>query len=129
MSVAKVQIKISEGFEKLTKMPDLSSGLNVIDLYASKETVKIGLVEYSTGLNIKIPSGHVGMIVPRKDIAKTTTLMLAGGINVLPFNFEGDVNLDYRFISTGTAGKKYNVGDIIAQLMIIPVSIIEVTNL
>lgn len=73
---------------------------------------------FKTGLKIEIPNGYVGLIYPRSSISKKD-LMLANSVGVIDSGFRGEVQV--RFNKTdGFHSYGYEVGDRIAQLIIIP---------
>lgn len=89
---------------------------------------------YGTGLAIEIPEGYVGLIFPRSSNRKTNSY-LTNSVGVIDSGYRGeimisfktrDVNLTYKHILP------YNVGDRVAQLIIIPypsIKLIEVNEL
>jgi dUTP pyrophosphatase len=78
--------------------------------------------QYGTGLAVEIPQGYVGLIFPRSSIS-TYGLMLANSVGVIDSNYRGELKI--RFKTTSDWGKVYQVGDKIAQLVIIPYPSIE----
>lgn len=105
-----------------------SKGAAAYDLFAATETIKNEItgpmVEYDTGIGVKIPDGYVGLIAPRSSIAVNTTLMLANSVGVIDSDYTGSISFKFRQINPNF-GKKYKVGDRIGQLMIIPVMELE----
>jgi dUTP diphosphatase len=103
-------------------------GSAAMDLTAvSEKRVVDGSVtylEYSTGLAIEIPPGHVGLLFPRSSISSNTTLMLNNSVGVLDSDFRGEVTFRFKTLAAG-ATKKYNVGDRIGQILILPIPSIE----
>ena len=80
-----------------------------------------GYIEYHTGLSIEIPEGYVGLLFPRSSISNTG-LILANSVGVIDSGYRGEIKCRFKYIS-GT--NKYNIGDRIAQLMILPYPMIE----
>lgn len=85
------------------------------DLYASSCHYENGLVCYGTGIAVEIPEGYVGLVFPRSSIANTH-LALSNSVGVIDSGYRGEIKAKFR--KGGTRG--YNVGDRIAQLIIIP---------
>ena len=97
------------------------------DLYASSCHYEDGMLHYGTGVAVEIPEGYVGLVFPRSSIANTH-LTLSNSVGVIDSGFRGEIKAKFR--KGGTRG--YNVGDRIAQLIIIPypeVTFVEVDEL
>jgi dUTP pyrophosphatase len=73
-------------------------------------------VEYGTGVSIEIPIGYVGLLFPRSSISKMA-LVLANSVGVIDSNYRGEIKLRFKDVFKG---RNYNVGDRVAQLLIIP---------
>lgn len=76
-------------------------------------------IEYGTSLAFSIPEGHVGLLFPRSSISKTD-LTLANSVGVIDAGYLGEVKLRFKR-PRQSAGPKYNVGDRIGQLIIMPI--------
>jgi dUTP pyrophosphatase len=91
-----------------------------LDLIATSKTItdlaKSGFIEYGTGLAIAIPDGYVGLLYPRSSISKTG-LILANSVGVIDSGYRGEIKLRFKWVKDST---DYNVGDKIAQLIIMP---------
>ena len=84
---------------------------------------------YGTGLAIAIPNGYVGLIFPRSSV-RNTPLIMANCVGVVDSGYRGEVSTSFK--STNEYKKVYQIGDRIAQLIIIPypkVGLIEVDKL
>ena len=92
-------------------------------------------VTYGTGIAMEIPKGYVGLVFPRSSIRKTD-LSLTNCVGVIDSGYRGEIQATFKKIF----GKNdvrldeldYNVGDRIAQIMIIPypsVTFVEVDEL
>lgn len=81
--------------------------------------------EYGTGLAIEIPPGYEGDIRPRSSIRKTSLTLI---------NSPGTIDADYRgeiivcFKEVDDREVLYNIGDKIAQLVILPVPKIKLVE-
>ena len=100
-----------------------------MDLVAVEWTVENTLYVYKTGIGIKIPEGHVGLLYPRSSISKYD-LSLANHVGVIDSNYVGEIILKFR--KTDICPNIYLVGDRIAQLIIVPyptINFVEVKEL
>lgn len=82
-------------------------------------------IVYGTGIAVDIPEGMVGLIFPRSSV-RDKNLVMANSVGVIDSGYLGEVMVtfnitedDLDFVS------KYHVGDRIAQLVIVPVPIIQ----
>lgn len=97
------------------------------DLYASSCHYEDGMLHYGTGVAVEIPVGYVGLVFPRSSIVNTH-LTLSNSVGVIDSGYRGEIKAKFR--KGGTRG--YNVGDRIAQLIIMPypeVTFVEVDEL
>jgi len=76
---------------------------------------------YSTGLAVELPPGYVGLIFPRSSVYKVQQ-SLANCVGVCDSGFRGAIGA--RFYSLDEENR-YDVGDRILQLIIIPYPQIE----
>lgn len=115
------------------KIPKIASpGDAGLDLVAISKNSNKGFVEFGTGLVISIPEGFAGFIFPRSSISKTN-LMLCNSVGVIDSSYRGELKIrfdhrDHDSMYTET----YNVGDKVAQLIILPypeIQFNEVDNL
>ncbi len=107
--------------EELVPATDGSVG---IDLVAADHCYEeeYNFHEYGTGLAIQIPKGYEAQIRPRSSISKKSLVLI---------NSPGTIDSDYtgelivRFKVVDARNEIYNVGDRIAQLVIVPVPKVE----
>ena len=113
-----------------------------MDLTAtSKEYDEYGNVVFGTGIAIQIPDGYYADLRPRSSISKYD-LVLANSVGTIDADYRGELILKFKPSlrkSTWNNGvyetdevKEYNVGDRIAQIVILPypkVSFVEVDEL
>ena len=109
-----------------------------MDLTAvSKEYDKHGNVVFGTGLAIQIPEGYYADLRPRSSISKYD-LVLANSVGTIDSDYRGELILKFKpsvyfGVNRGDDdGVMYDVGDRIAQLVILPypkVSFVEVEEL
>ena len=74
-------------------------------------------ITYGTGLAMEIPYGFVGLVFPRSSIRKTG-LELSNSVGVIDSGYRGE--LQATFNKNEGPIEKYQIGDRIAQIMIIP---------
>ena len=113
------------------------------DLVAtSREIDEYGNIVYGTGLAVEIPDGYVGLAFPRSSVSKYD-LVMANCTGVIDAPFRGEMMFKFKMaieagmLVTEGAGEHfyaqttypknrvYNVGDRIAQLIILPIPAIE----
>lgn len=83
---------------------------------------------YGTGIATEIPEGYVGLVFPRSSIRKYG-LTQCNCVGVIDSHYRGEIMLSYKPIGSGNT---YNIGDKIAQLIIMPypeVNYLEVSEL
>jgi dUTP pyrophosphatase len=77
-------------------------------------------ITYGIGLSMEIPKGFVGLIFPRSSVRKTR-LMLSNCVGVVDSGYRGELQATFNKVNQNSqAENDYNVGDRIAQIMIIP---------
>lgn len=74
--------------------------------------------EYGTGLAMEIPEGYAGLIFPRSSASKTSQIQ-ANCVGVIDSGYRGEIKV--RLKELGNPSKLYQVGDRIAQIIIMPV--------
>jgi dUTP pyrophosphatase len=80
-------------------------------------------ITYGLGIALEIPKGFVGLVFPRSSIRKTD-LQLSNSVGVIDSGYRGELQATFRK-EKGVLSKKYEVGDRIAQIMVIPYPPIE----
>ncbi|NDB61217.1 dUTP diphosphatase [bacterium] len=87
-------------------------------------------VTYKTGLAFEIPLGYVGLIFPRSSV-RNYQLSLSNCVGVIDSGYRGEVQFTFNKLA-GIPSKKYEVGDRIGQMIIMPhpeVLLVEMENL
>lgn len=84
---------------------------------------------YGTGIAVEIPEGYVGLVYPRSSNRKTDAYM-TNHVGVIDSGYRGEIMIsfklrDYKEGQIQQLFKPYEVGDKIAQLIIIPYPKIE----
>jgi dUTP pyrophosphatase len=88
-----------------------------LDLVATSISNGSTTITYGTGLAIEIPKGYVGLLFPRSSIRKYE-LMLANSVGVIDSGYRGEIQATFR--KGEDFSPKYNIGDRIAQILILP---------
>lgn len=129
-SLIKRERKTSDGklhvrFKKLhpdAKAPyQATAGSAGFDLTAVSKEENDYCIWYGTGLAVEIPEGHVGLVFPRSSIYKTG-LLLTNSVGVIDSDYRGEISAVFTNIEFH---KEYNVGDRIAQLVIMPIPAVK----
>lgn len=115
-----MQVKIKK-LNDVAVIPSYSKpGDAGMDLTAiSKEVVdkgEYGYISYDFGLSLEIPEGYVGLIFPRSSCSNTGAI-LSNSVGVIDSSYRGSISARFKQIK-GT--KEYEVGDRVAQLIIVP---------
>lgn len=114
---------------------DTDAGLDLVATsYEYKENIDCHV--YGTGLAVEIPEGYVGLLFPRSSNRKTDAYM-CNHVGVIDAGYRGEImvsfkNRDYDKEAIPQLFKPYEVGNKVAQLIIIPypkVHLIEVDEL
>ena len=77
-------------------------------------------VVYGTGLAVEIPEGMVGLVFPRSSV-RNYDLSMANSVGVIDSGYRGEIMVTFNILNLYTVENSYQVGDRIAQLVIIPV--------
>jgi len=99
-----------------------------LDLTSIQHTISTdyNYIQHHTGIAIEIPKGYVGLIFPRSSISKTD-LSLANCVGVIDSGYRGEIIFRFKFKKDTYFAelKRYETGDRIGQLIIIPYPSIE----
>ena len=95
-----------------------------LDLVATEIINKdVFQITYGTGLAMEIPTGYVGLVFPRSSVRKYD-LSLTNCVGVIDSGYRGEIQATFRR-HKGVASVDYEVGDKIAQIIIVPYPQIE----
>jgi dUTP pyrophosphatase len=98
------------------------------DLVATSIVVddsKDNQIVYGTGIAVEIPEGMVGLVFPRSSV-RNTDLMMANSVGVIDSGYRGEIMVTFNIKPALLDKRKmYSLGDRIAQLLIIPVPLIQ----
>ena len=74
---------------------------------------------------VEIPKGHMGLLVPRSSMSKTP-LRCANSVGIIDADYRGELSIAYENVSCSD----YMIfrGDRIAQLIIVPVAMVDVVE-
>lgn len=118
----KLKVKLLHKDAKIEKAHSTDVGF---DLVAVSETIinvkEWGYVEYGLGLAVTPDNGYFCELRSRSSISKTG-LWLANSIGTIDPDYTGELKVRFKWIP-GTA--KYNVGDKVAQLVVLPLPEVE----
>jgi dUTP pyrophosphatase len=78
-------------------------------------------ITYGTGLAMEIRDGFVGLVFPRSSIRKYD-LALTNCVGVIDSGYRGEIQATFKKTNwlKGNESEKYQIGDRIAQIIIIP---------
>jgi dUTP pyrophosphatase len=99
-----------------------------VDLPAA-ESVTLGPGERATvrtGLAVAIPEGHVGLVAPRSGLADRHGLGIVNAPGVVDAGYRGELRV--ILVNHGAAPVSLARGERIAQLLVVPVSAVEMVE-
>lgn len=95
-----------------------------LDLTAVSVAENNDYTQYGTGLAVQVPYGYVGLLFPRSSNSKKD-LLLCNSVGCVDHGYTGEVCLRFKKIVKDSefpnTFKTYEVGDRVAQLIIMPV--------
>ena len=119
-----MQVKIKKLNPNVVIPSYAKSGDAGMDLVATSIiSEEVFQITYGTDIALEIPNGFVGLVFPRSSVRKTD-LSLTNSVGVIDSGYRGEIQATFRK-HKGVASTKYEVGDRIAQIMIIPHPTIE----
>ena len=80
-------------------------------------------ITYGLGIALEIPDGMVGLVFPRSSI-RNTELMLSNSVGVIDAGYRGELQATFNKLN-GLDSIAYNVGDRVAQIVIVPHPIVQ----
>ena len=84
------------------------------------------VVVYHCGLAVEIPEGHVGLVFPRSSISKKS-MFLTNAVGVIDSGYRGEITAKMH-VTTDAAPAVYKVGERFAQLIVIPIPEVTITE-
>lgn len=104
----------------LAKVPERQGNWEAgADLFATEILFEKDYVQYDTHVVVEIPHGYVGFLMPRSSVSNKS-MHLCNSIGCIDSTFRGTVKCRFYF---DNIQKIYEVGDRIAQLVILPIII------
>lgn len=103
---------------KYGDLPDVPDN----QLAGTERTSRVKYIQYGTGISVEIPEGHVGLLFPRSSVTKRD-LMLKNSVGVIDSGYRGEIMLRFKSVKPET--DRYEVGERIGQLIIMPIPRIE----
>lgn len=99
------------------------------DLYAHSKSLDDDFnVVYGSGIAMEIPKGYVGLVFPRSSNAKKD-LLLSNSVGVIDSGYRGEISFKFKLAPsryfTYALSKRYEIGDRIGQIIIMPYPEIE----
>jgi dUTP pyrophosphatase len=83
-----------------------------------------GQIVYGTGLAVEIPEGMVGLVFPRSSV-RNYDLVLSNCVGVIDSGYRGEIMATFNLKNPWSPDLVYKIGDRIAQLIIMPVPLVE----
>lgn len=119
MSVLPVKFKLEPGavMPKYAKPGD--AGLDLVALNIIQTS---NYIEYDTGVRVEIPDGYFGLLAANSRVSKYD-IMLANGVGIIEKTYRGTLRLRYR--TTRNGGLIFSKGDVVGQLVILPLPVIS----
>lgn len=79
-----------------------------------------------TGIAVAIPQGYVGLVCPRSGMAVKYGIGVVNGPGVVDSGYRGELKV--ALINHGADSVSFKRGDRIAQLLVVPVAVPELTE-
>lgn len=100
------------------------AGADLVATSISINTSREQQLVYGTGLAVEIPEGMVGLVFPRSSI-RNYDLVMSNSVGVIDSGYRGEIMVTFNFTSRTPDNVMYKVGDRIAQLVIMPVPLVQ----
>ena len=81
-------------------------------------------IVYGTGIAVEIPEGMVGLVFPRSSV-RNYALSMANSVGVIDSGYRGEIMVTFNIKTSHNTRELYKIGDRIAQLIIIPVPLVQ----
>ena len=94
------------------------------DLVATVAWATESQIVYGTGLAVEIPEGMVGLVFPRSSV-RNYALSMANSVGVIDSGYRGEIMVTFNIKTSHNTRELYKIGDRIAQLVIVPVPLIQ----
>lgn len=97
------------------------------DLVATSVKLNTNQVIYGTGIAVEIPEGMVGLVFPRSSV-RNYDLAMSNSVGVIDSGYRGEIMVTFNVKNPSEPQEIYTEGDRIAQLVIVPVPLIQYTE-
>ena len=94
------------------------------DLVATVAWATESQIVYGTGLAVEIPEGMVGLVFPRSSV-RNYALSMANSVGVIDSGYRGEIMVTFNIKTSHNTRELYKIGDRVAQLVIVPVPLIQ----
>ena len=94
------------------------------DLVATSVQLRANQIVYGTGLAVEIPEGMVGLVFPRSSI-RDYDLSMSNSVGVIDSGYRGEIMVTFNIKNPSDIQAIYSEGHRIAQLVIVPVPLIQ----
>ena len=123
MTKKSMQIRFKKLCPEAVTPKAATAGSAGFDLVATRRrwNRELEIWEYGTGIAVEIPPGYVGLVFPRSSIYKTGAL-LSNSVGVIDSDYRGEIGAKFWPMKFR---EKYEIGDRIAQLVIVPIPRVE----
>lgn len=105
---------------------DAGLDLTAIDITLELNEVGQTVLVYHSGLAVEIPEGYVGYLFPRSSIANKS-IFLTNCVGVIDAGYRGEI-IAKMHITTDVRPSVYQVGERFAQLIVMPIPEVTVTE-
>lgn len=126
-------VKNEEGVETIMKsegkLPTrATAGDAGLDLYSTRITQEVDnsgklVLVYHTDIAVEIPEGYVGLLFMKSSVAKRS-LTLCNCVGVIDAGYRSEIMGKFK-ITTDAMPTIYQLGEAFAQLVVVPVQILE----
>ena len=112
--------RLSDNAVLPSKAHPTDAGLDLTCTSITSEVNECGqfVLVYHTGIAVEIPVGYVGLIFQRSSVYKKS-LTLTNAVAVIDSGYRGELILKFKNTSGDSIPAVYNIGDRIAQLVIV----------
>jgi dUTP pyrophosphatase len=120
-----MQLKLKKLLKDATLPEYKTTGAVAMDLVATSEQidVKNGNFIYGTGIAIEVPAGYEAQVRPRSSI-REKDIILINSPGTIDQDYRGEVMVTFKPLRPGA--RKYDVGERIAQLVIVPIVRVDI---
>lgn len=121
-----MKIKLQRLHERAVPPVKAKKGDAALDFVATEEEIDVvnRTLTYKLGWAVEIPEGHVGLLFPRSSIANKD-ISLANAVGVIDSGYRGELMAKFKSLIPHKA-RKYEVGERVVQLMVLPIPEVEV---